>query len=381
MLIQTAYNASDITTDAAHFGAEVIAPNAERWNCEGSVPRAFFRDAAAHGLCGMLVAERDGGTGLTLPDFLQVLSALAGHCLASTFALVVHNNLAAAIARHGTAYQRERYLAAMIAGEQIGAFLLTEPTVGSDAQALTTRAEAHGDGWRITGAKAWITNAVHADVLSVYAQTIPGAGARGIGCWLIDANAPGVSHDSPYDLLGGHALGTGGFRFDACEVAHPQLLHAPGDAFRAALQGIDIARLAVAAMCEGMLACALSEAIRFTRERPAFGQMIGDFQGVQWLLADVATDLEAARALTASVAAKIAQGGAVNSATAHAKKFATRVAFTRIADCMQVMGAAGLSRTRPLARHLAAAKIAQYLDGATEIQNVVIARALGDYAR
>lgn len=361
---------------ATTFARTVIAPAAEAWNDAGSVPRAYFGEAAAAGLTGLTVPERDGGRGLGAAGYAAVLGVLARECMASTFALVVHNNLAAAIAQHGSSAHRARYLEAMLAGEAVGAFLLTEPDAGSDAQAITTAATRTATGWVLTGAKAWISNATTADVLCVYAQTEAGSGARGMACFLVDAGLPGVRRLPAYALLGGQALGTGGFEFDACQLDDAALLHAPGTAFRAALGGIDVARLAVAAMCCGMLERALDIALDYTAARPAFGQSIADFQGVQWMLADCATELEAARALTAHAAAVVDSGGGAAVLAAQAKKFASAVAFRQIANCMQVMGAAGLGRDYPLARQLAAAKIAQYLDGATEVQNVVIARSL-----
>lgn len=358
------------------FGREVIAAGAEDWNRAGSVPRSLFRQAAAAGLCRLLVPVEQGGLGLAVAGYVEVASRLAAHCMATTFALVVHNNLAAALAHSGSAAQRARYLAPMLHGECIGAFLLTEPDAGSDAAAITTRATAAGDDWLIDGNKAWISNAVHADLLAVYAQSAAGSGARGIGCWLVEAAQPGVTRTPPYDLLGGQALGTGGFTFEHCRVGAEALLQPPGQGLRAALAGIDVARITVAGMCCGMLGRALDVALAYTAARTAFGQTVADLQAIQFMLAECATDLEAARALTARATAAHCAGHGATVAAAHAKKFATRAAFVRIADCMQAMGAAGLSRSHPLARHLAAAKIAQYLDGATEIQNLVIARHL-----
>jgi alkylation response protein AidB-like acyl-CoA dehydrogenase len=269
----------------------------------------------------------------------------------------------------------------MVRGRKVGAFLLTEPQAGSDAQALTTRAERGDGGWVITGEKAWVSNGAFADVLSVYAQTDPGAGAKGISSFLIDANAPGVKRAEPYHLMRGHALGAGGFSFDACKVRDDMMLLGPSEAFKGAMSGINTARITVAAMCCGMLRESLSQAVRYAETREAFGQSILEFQGLQWMLADVATDLEAAKLLTARAVELIDAGDAVTVAAAHAKKYATRVAFSGIADCMQAMGAAGYSADYPLARHLAAAKMAQFIDGTTEIQNVVIGRALkSEYA-
>ncbi len=372
----TASDTHPIEKAADEFGRNVIEAHAEQWNSNGTVPREFFQQAAEHNLCRLLVPHELGGAWLDVGGFTRVLTILARHCLASTFALVVHNNLTAAIARSGIERHIDSYLQAMMKGEKIGAFLLTEPGAGSDAAAISTTARRQGDDWILNGSKAWISNAVHADVLSVYVQTNESSGARGIAGFLLDAEMAGVSRVPPYDLLGGHALGTGGFQFNDCLVANGALLAAPGEAFKAAMHGINLARCGVAAMCVGLMQRALSEAINYTGQRTAFGAQLGDFQGVQWILADCATDLEAAQALTAIATRLIDSGGDATLAAAHAKKFATRTAFKCVTDCMQVMGAAGLSRSYPLARHLEAAKMAQYLDGATEIQNVVIARQL-----
>lgn len=363
---------------AIEFAAREVTPHAAAWERDRVAPRQVLRSAGAAGLLGLLVPERLGGAGLRPTAMAAVMETLAAADFFFAFAVVVHNNLVGAIAREGSAAQQTRYLAAMLRGERIGAFLLTEPGGGSDAAAITTRAEQRDGDWRLTGAKAWISNASHADVLSVYAQTDPARGWRGIGAWLVDADLPGVTRAPAYSLAGGHALGTGGFVFEDCPVPGFAQFLPPGRGFKAAMEGIDLARVNVAAMCCGMLADALQRAVGYSRERRTFGAPLADRQGIAWLLAEVATDLAAARALTREAAARLDRGEPCSVAAAHAKKFATRVAFARIADCMQVHGAAGLADELPLGRQLLAAKTAQYLDGTSEIQNVVIARALFD---
>lgn len=363
--------------DAARaFAAGVIAPNAEHWERLGRVPYEAFERAGGAGLCGLMVPPEHGGSGLGVGGMAAVMETLSQACLSAAFALVVHNNLAAFIARFGHAAHIERYLEEMVRGRKIGAFLLTEPNAGSDAQAIETVAVRDGDGWRLSGEKAWISNATSADVLSVYAQTEPGSGAKGIAAFLVDAEADGIRRSDGYDLMRGHALGTGAFHFDACRVAGEQMILAPGEAFRAAMAGINTARINVAAMSCGVLRESLRIAVRYADERRAFGQSTLDFQGLNWMLAEVATNLEAAAALTRNAIACAEDGDNPTLAAAHAKKFATRVAFDGVSECMQAMGAAGYAADYPLARHLAAAKMAQFLDGTTQIQNVVIARAL-----
>ncbi|HZD25418.1 MAG TPA: acyl-CoA dehydrogenase family protein, partial [Alphaproteobacteria bacterium] len=306
----------------------------------------------------------------------RVMEELAAADLAFAFSLVVHNNLMGAIANAGSEAQRRRYLPAMTAFDAVGAFLLTEPKGGSDAAAIATTAQRDGGAWVIDGAKSWATNAALADVLSVYAQTDPAQGWRGIACFLIDADAPGVVREEAYAMLGGHAMGAGGFRFEGCRVEDSQMLVPPGQGFKAAMAGIDLARANVAAMCCGMLRSGLDTALAYISGREAFGQPLADFQGLQWQLADVATDLHAARLMAYEATRLLDAEGTAPLAAAHAKKFATRAALKGLAECMQALGANGLTHDYPLARHLAGAKIAQYLDGTTEIQNVVIARAL-----
>ena len=362
--------------DAAQFAREVVNPQAGAWEVERRVPTETLREAAAAGLTGLVVAEADGGRGLSFTAMARVMEELASADMAFAFSLVVHNNLMRSVANNGTPAQKERYLPALKAAETIGAFLLTEPRGGSDAAAIETTARRDGDGWVIDGAKSWITNATSAGLLSVYAQTDPAAGGRGIACFLVEADAPGVQREPPYRMLGGHAMGAGGFRFEGCRVADEAMMIAPGQGFKAALGGIDLARANVAAMCCGIMRSGLDTALEYVSKRPAFGQTMADFQGLQWMLADVATDLHASRLMAYEATRTIDASGAAPMEAAHAKKFATRAALKGLADCMQVMGANGMKHDYPLARHLAGAKLAQYLDGATEIQNVVISRAL-----
>jgi alkylation response protein AidB-like acyl-CoA dehydrogenase len=361
---------------AQAFSDEVIAPNAEHWETLGRVPYDYFEQAAHVGLCGLLVPEALGGSGLGVGAMAAVMESMAKACMASAFSFAVHNNLAGYVARYGNARQIERYLPDLIAGRKVGAFLLTEPGAGSDAQSIQTFATRTASGWLISGEKAWVSNGAFADVLSVYVQTEQGAGAKGIAAFLIDANAQGVIREDPYKLMRGHALGTAGFRFDQCEVSDDSLVRAPGAAFKAAIGGINIARICVAAMCCGTLQASLAQAVDYADNRRAFGQSTLEFQGLQFMLADAATNLEAARLLTASAIERHDAGMDATINAAHAKKFATRAAFDGIGDCMQAMGAAGYSAEYSLGRHLAAAKMAQFLDGTTEIQNVVIGRGL-----
>jgi alkylation response protein AidB-like acyl-CoA dehydrogenase len=263
----------------------------------------------------------------------------------------------------------------MRAGEIQGVFSLTEPQSGSDVTAIQTTATRTSSGFVLNGEKAWILRAESADFFGVYAQTKPGSGAKGIAMFLVNADSPGLQKFS-FDLFAGRAFGMGGFTLKNVEIPESAILIEPGVALRSALTAIDVARATVASMCCGLLQRGLDEALTTTSKRRAFGRTIGEFQGVQWMLADIATDLEASRALANAALDKIDKGEPATLQAAHAKKFASRACLKGLVDCMQVMGANGARTESVSSRHLGYAKLAQYLDGTTEIQNVVIARHL-----
>lgn len=361
---------------AKAFAAETLAPNAEAWERDRTAPREMFQAAGEAGLLGLLVPQAQGGAGVSYVALLTILEELAKVDMAATFALIVHNNHARAIAVSGSSHLADAYLADMIAGRTVGAFLLTEPQGGSDAASISTTATSDGDDYVINGAKAWISNTPTADILNVFAQTEPGAKAKGIFSIQVPADTPGVTRLPAYEMMGGYAIGAGGFEFRDVRVPKTQVMLPAGQGFQAAMGGIDIARAGVAAMCAGMLQAGLDVVMPRILRREAFGAPLADQQGLMWTLAEVATDMEATRLMAFNAATKIDNGENAVAAAAHAKKFATRAAFKGLNACMQAMGADGLRQEFPFARHLAAAKMAEYLDGTTEIQNVVISRAL-----
>ncbi len=362
---------------AQRFAHTVVEPSAAAWETERRFPRTALDAAARDGLCGLFVPTVQGGAGLTTVEAGEVLGVVAAADMAVAFSLVCHNNLAGALARRGSNYHRETYLDSLLNASSVGAFLLTEPGTGSDAAAITTRATETAAGWLLNGEKAWVTNGTDADVMNCYVQTQPGSGAKGIAAFLVEADQPGVDRLPAYEMLGAHATGTAGFGFTNVEVDRHQLFLEPGVAFKAALSAIDLARVMVAFMCCGMIENGLQLAVDRLRQRQAFDRPLADQQGLRWMLADVATDLRAARSLALEAAERVdAKAPDAAVASAHAKKFATRVALTSLSQCMQALGADGFRHPNPLPRHLAAAKMAHYLDGTTEIQNIVIARDL-----
>lgn len=358
------------------FVRERVAPFAADWERRREFPAETFREGACLGLSGLLIRRELGGLGLSHVATAHVLEEVAGACFAFGFTLFVQHNVIAGIARYGTPAQIDRFIMPMLRGKRVGAFCLTEPGTGSDAAAISTAAARRDGGWELDGEKAWITNGAVADVYSIYAQTDASRGWRGIACFLVEGDAPGLRRHGPYALMGAHAMATNGITLERCRVSDDGLLLGPGDGFKGAMAGINRARMAIAAMCCGMLKASLNAAVEYAADRCAFGRPVAGFQGLQFELAEVATELEAARLLAYRAAQLLDCGGAAINEAAHAKKFATRVALRGISTCMRVMGANGLRAEHALGRHLANAQMCQYLDGTDEIQNVVIGRAL-----
>ncbi|WP_339714907.1 acyl-CoA dehydrogenase family protein [uncultured Sneathiella sp.] len=366
---------------AIDFAETHVAPNAPTWEEERRQPIEALRAASRAGLAGLEVPESLGGTGLRFRLKARVAEEIARHCFAFSFSMINHMGLAGKIARDAPADIQKRYLPEMLAGEAIGCTALSEPQAGSDFAAITTSAKKVDGGWVINGEKAWITNAAHADLMFLYAQTDPAAGWRGVAGFLIDAREEGVTRVPPFEIMGGHAIGVGGFILEDHLVPDIRQMSEPGDGFKAAMAGVNAARSYVATMCCGMTEAAIELAARYASERAAFGGHIADFQGLRWQLADAQTDIEAARLLAYRAVLAVEDGTAAELPAAPAKKFAARMADTHLTRAMQVMGAAGLRRDYPIGRQIACARIANYVDGTTEIQNERIARALFNKAK
>ncbi|MDP6708436.1 MAG: acyl-CoA dehydrogenase family protein [Alphaproteobacteria bacterium] len=361
---------------AAGEVADVAARVAGACEAERRPPREVWEAYREAGLKGMLVPAAKGGHALSATAMARISEILGTADPAVALTVIPQEYCMQAIAAYGDAPWHGEILGQLMAGEKLTGFLLTEPTGGSDAAAIQSLAVRDGNAWRLNGSKAWVSNAHHADEYFVFVQTEAGSGSKGIAGFLVPRTAPGVTIGSPYEMLGGHAVGIADVTFDDVALAPERLVVPPGEGLRAALSAIDLARINVAAMCCGTLQAGLDAALDYATTRQAFGRPIASFQGLHWELAEVATELYAARLMAYDAAAALDRDGRASLEAAHAKKFATRVAMTGLGQCMQSMGANGLKHDRPLARHFAQAKIAQCLDGTTEIQNVVISRAL-----
>jgi alkylation response protein AidB-like acyl-CoA dehydrogenase len=360
---------------AKSFANEHMKPHAEHWEQHRNQPEEILRLAISK-FAGIRIPKELGGSGVSAATIARVYEELAKVDIGFTGALAVHNNVTIAVSLVENSAIRDRYLSGLMSGELIGAFLLTEPDAGSDATSIRTSATANRETYTINGTKAWVTNGVNADVLAVFAQTVAGSGAKGIAGFLINADMKGILAKPAYHMLGNHAMGVNELEFADCAVDAERMVFGPGSGFKTAMFGINIGRFGVAAMCNGALEGGLSTAVDYARKREAFGRSIINHQGLQWQLAEITTQLEASRLLTYRTAEIIDRKGDFGIMAAHAKKFATRAAFEGLNTAMQVSGANGLLRENPLARQLSGARVTCYMDGTTEIQNVVIGRSL-----
>lgn len=353
-----------------------VAPHAASWEKERRMPLETLRLAAELGLTKMCIPKEHGGFDFSFFLFLEIAELISRDCMAFAFSLINTQNVAAKIIQDGNQEQIERYVPALLKAERFGSSALTEPHAGSDFSAISTFAQKVEGGWILNGEKAWITNAAVSDVIILYAQTDPALKWQGIACFLIDGEQDQFERLPPFELMGGHAIGTGGFRLNQYFAKDSDLLQPPGKAFKTAMESINRARTYVAAMCCGMLDQALNCVVSYGKNRKIFDKSLLEHQGLKWRLADIFTELEAARLLVRNAAEAIESGQDAMIPAAHAKKFAAQITVARIADCIQSMGAEGLKEQYPLGRHINCAKIAGFVDGSTEIQNERLADAL-----
>lgn len=361
---------------AAAFTAKTVAQHANEWERARRQPVEALREAAALGLLRLETPEGQGGLGHRYLVKLALCEEMSRADMAFAFSLVNTQNVAARLAVSPSARHRESHVPALMSGALFGATALSEPGAGSDFSSIRTSAQKVEGGWRLNGEKGWITNAGIADLFITYVQTDASAGWRGIACFLVDARREGFARGEAYALMGGHAIGAGGFALQDYFAPDDDMLAPPGEAFKLAMKGVNGARVYVAAMCAGLLASALETALGYAAGREAFGKSLLEHQGLNWSLGDVANDLEALRGLVAHAGGLIDRGEDAVMAAAHAKKFSGRVTLPRLADCIQAMGAAGLREEHGLHRHIACAKLAAYTDGSTEMMNERIGAGL-----
>ena len=354
---------------AAAFVRDTVRPQLAAWDRAAAYPREAV---AASGLTGLFCPDAVGGAGLAFPEGMEVFEELGRGDAALAFSLSMHNAVAAAVAGCEDAELRTRWAADLAAGRALGGFSLTEPQAGSDATAITTFARRSGGGWRVSGRKAWVSLAGEADLFLVACKTADAPGHADIALLAVDASQTGVSFPVRYRTPAAAFLPIGEMQLtDAPAV----LVAPPGAGMRAALGAIDVARCDIAAIACGLHAEALDLALRYARERHAFGRPLLALDTMRFALADVLTDLEAGRLLYARAAALLGTP-AGTTATAHAKRFCPDAALRAAIACSEAMGAYGWLQDTPLPRFISLAKMLQVVDGTAEIQRVVIGREL-----
>jgi alkylation response protein AidB-like acyl-CoA dehydrogenase len=352
-----------------------LAPRVAEHEAEERFPDGVFPVLGAAGLLGLPYPEEQGGGGQPYEVYLQVLEELGARWAAVAVAVSVHGLSCYALANHGTPEQQRRWLPDMLGGTLLGAYSLSEPQAGSDAAALTCRAERTPDGYRITGTKAWITNGGRADFYTLFARTSPD-GARGISCFLAPAGTPGLSFGRPEDKMGLRAIPTTSAHWDGALLDADRLIGAEGQGLPIAFGALDSGRLGIAAVAVGLAQGALDDAVAYAKDRETFGKRIIDHQGLGFLLADMAAAVDSARATYLDAARRRDAGRPYSRQASVAKLVATDAAMKVTTDAVQVLGGYGYTRDFPLERYMREAKIMQIFEGTNQIQRLVIARQL-----
>ncbi len=356
------------------FAEAEVKPLARELDETGHFPRETFQKAAELGLTGISVPEEHGGAGMDHICYAIAIEEISRVCASTGVILSVQNSLYCdPIQRFGTAEQKKKFLVPFARGEKIGCYALTEPQAGSNAAALTTKAVLRGGRYAINGTKAWITNGGVADAAIVYVNTHPEKGEKGITALIVEKGTPGFSVGKEEKKLGIHATACTELSFADCEVPAENRVGQEGEGYKIALSTLDGGRIGIAAQATGIAQGAFEAALAYAQERQAFGHPIADFQAIQFMLADMATEIDAARLLTRRAAWKQESGARFSMEASMAKLFASEMA-TRVAHkAMQIHGGYGYSREYPVERAYRDARITEIYEGTSEIQRLVIA--------
>jgi len=366
----------EIQALARDFAEREIEPYAAEWDRNHTFPRDVFAKLAELGLMGTCVPEEYGGAGTDFVSYILVLEELSRGDAGVGVTVAVHTSaVTLPLLMFGTDEQRSRFVPPLARGEHLGAFALTEPEAGSDAGSLRTRAEPEGDGWRITGNKQWITNGRYSGTFLLFARTDSShAGARGVSAFILDADQVQVTRDE--EKLGLNSSITNDITVDGAYVDRDRLLHEEGRGFRVAMQTLDGGRIGIAAQAVGIAQAAYEVALAYARERRTFGKPIGEHQAIQQKLADMSMEIDAARLLVHRAAWLKDRGEPVTEAGAKAKLFASEMARRQTGEAIQILGGYGYTKEFPVERYYRDAKITEIYEGTSEIQRIVIARAI-----
>ena len=361
---------------AAQFARQALAPYAAQWDKDHTFPVDTLRQAGELGFCGLYTPEEDGGLGLSRLDASIIFEQLAMGCTATTAMLTIHNMATWMLASYGQASVKEAWLSDLVSGNKLASYCLTEPGAGSDAASLITKAERQGEQYVLSGSKVFISGAGSTDLLIVMARTANN-GAKGISAFAVPADAAGISYGKPEEKMGWNAQPTRMITFDNVSIPASHLLGEEGQGFTFAMKGLDGGRINIATCSIGTAQQALNTARDYMHERQQFGKPLAAFQALQFKLADMATELVAARQLVRLAAFKLDEQDPLATAyCAMAKRFATDVGFTVCNEALQIHGGYGYMQEYGVERLMRDAKITQIYEGTSEIQQIVIAKKL-----
>jgi len=354
-----------------------VRPHVRDWERTDHFPLDAIRRLGVLGCCGMLMPEEWGGAGLDTISYVLMLEEVARvHTAMSTALGVTNSAVQLPLLAYGTDVQKTRYLGDLASGKIIGSFCLTEPAAGSDAAGIQMVACRDGDHYRLRGTKTWVTNGSAAGVLIVFAKTDPSAGGKGISAFLLEPNMPGFKVGRHEDKMGQRSSPSVELVFNDCVVPVGNRLGEEGQGLRIALSALDGGRIGIAAQAVGLAQGALDESVKYARARKAFGQTIGEFQGVQWMLADMHTEIEAARSLLYQAAFLKDSGQKMGSSSSRAKLYASEMVNRVVYKAVQIYGSLGYSRESEVERMYRDARVISIYEGTSEIQRTIIARDL-----
>jgi butyryl-CoA dehydrogenase len=359
------------------FADDELVPNAKRWDEEHHFPREAVKKLAELGLLGVAIPAEWGGAGMDAVAYAVAMEEISRGCAGTGVIMSVNNSLyCEPLLKYGTDEQKREFLAPFATGEKLGCFALTEPMSGSDAAEMQTVATVHGDEYVLNGTKNYITNGPQADVVLVFAMTDRSKAHRGISAFLVPSDVKGFTRGKPDDKVGIRASGSCTIFFEDCAIPRRFRLGAEGEGFKIAMSTLDGGRIGIAAQALGIARAGYEEAVAYAKDRKAFGQPIATFQAVQFMLADMATELDAARLLIWRAATMKDKGVRYSAEAAMAKLFASEMAERVTSKAIQVHGGLGYMKECPAERHWRDSRITQIYEGTSEIQRIVISSAL-----
>jgi butyryl-CoA dehydrogenase len=370
----------EMIRDSIHqFAQERLSPFAAEWDRNHTFPQDALKELAGLGALGMVVPEEWGGPGLDYLSLVLAIEEIAAGDGATSTIVSVQNSLACGITmKFGTPAQKDKYLKPLARGEMLGCFCLTEPHTGSDASAIRTSAKRDGDHWVINGVKQFITTGKYAQVAIVFAVTDSAAGKKGISCFLVPTATPGYIVARIEEKMGQHASDTAQILFENCRIPADHLLGREGEGYKIALSNLEAGRIGIAAQSVGMARAAFEAAVRYAKDRVTFGVPIIQHQAVNFRLADMATRIEAARQLVWHAASLKDAGRPCLKEASMAKLFASEMAEKTCSDAIQIHGGYGYVSDFPVERIYRDVRVAQIYEGASDIQRLVIGRAIAE---